>query len=296
MRPSTGWARRAPGAPGRRRSRCEAASISTTSSEGASRDRHADAAGVVGVERRPSLAVHRLGEDARERGLARAARPGEEVDLPHLAALERVRGVRDRLLPDDVPEGLWTVLAVERGHESIQPDRSSAAAYVPDPLGRPRRRAAGHGGPRPDAAAGERQAELPARSAGVASATWQPPIPSIRSRTSPTSVERRRHVAGECLLDVRRPLVRRGEAGSSRSRSARAAPARAAPRRARAARCRARRHAPARPPPARARSASRSVRRALVKSTCFGSAAQPSSARLAAVSAGWKVSGRRRSG
>jgi hypothetical protein len=34
----------------------------------------------------------------------------------------------------------------------------------------------------------------------------------------------------------------------------------------------------------------------LVKSTCFGSAAQPSSARLAAVSAGWKVSGRRRSG
>ena len=53
---------------------------------GAGRDRHADAAGVVGVRRRPSLAVHRLGEDARERGLARAARPGEEVGLPYLAA------------------------------------------------------------------------------------------------------------------------------------------------------------------------------------------------------------------
>ena len=87
---------------------------------GAVRDRDADVADVVGRRRRALLAVERLREDARHRGLARAARAGEEVRLAHLPELDRVpQRPHDRLLADDLVEVLRPVLAVERGHSSI---------------------------------------------------------------------------------------------------------------------------------------------------------------------------------
>ena len=50
--------------------------------------------------------------------------PGEEVGLPHLVRLDRVRQrAHDRLLADDLAEDLRAVLAVEGGHKAIQPDR-----------------------------------------------------------------------------------------------------------------------------------------------------------------------------
>ncbi len=89
------------------------------------RDRDACVAGVVGSRRRAVRAVDRFGEDARERRLARAARPGEEVRLADLAGRDRVRKrSHHRFLPDDVLEGLRAVLAVERGHESPTLTRS----------------------------------------------------------------------------------------------------------------------------------------------------------------------------
>ena len=83
----------------------------------AARDRQADVAGVVGRRRRPLDAVQRLGQDPRHRGLAGAARPGEEVGLAHLVGGDRVsQGADDRLLADDLLEVLRAVLPVERGH------------------------------------------------------------------------------------------------------------------------------------------------------------------------------------
>src|SRR5690349_11775434 len=82
----------------------------------------------VGLGGRPFFAVEALSEDARHRCLARAARPGEEIGLPHLAAGDRVlQRPDDRLLADHLVEGLRAVLAVEGGHGSIQADRSARA-------------------------------------------------------------------------------------------------------------------------------------------------------------------------
>ena len=87
---------------------------------GAVRDRDAGVADLVRRRRRPLRAVERLREDPRHRGLARAARAGEEVRLPHLAELDRVpQRPHDRFLPDHVVEVLRPVLPVERGHRSI---------------------------------------------------------------------------------------------------------------------------------------------------------------------------------
>ncbi len=81
-----------------------------------------------GVGVGPLRAVERLGEDAGERRLAGASRAGEQVGLPDLALLDRVRErPHDRLLPDDLRERLGAVLAVERGHPSIQADSSRAS-------------------------------------------------------------------------------------------------------------------------------------------------------------------------
>ena len=81
------------------------------------RDRDAGVAHLVGRRRRALLAVQRFREDAGHRGLAGAARPGEEVRLPHLAELDGVaERPHDRLLPDHVVEVLRPVLAVQRGH------------------------------------------------------------------------------------------------------------------------------------------------------------------------------------
>ena len=88
---------------------------------GAGGDRAARVARAVGSRRRPLRAVQALGEDARHRGLAGAARAREEVGLAHRVGPDRVaQRPDDRLLPDDVLEGLWAVLPVESSHESIQ--------------------------------------------------------------------------------------------------------------------------------------------------------------------------------
>ena len=94
--------------------RCDAASISTTSSDVPA----AIAARVtraVGIRRRAVGAVQSLREDARERRLAGAARACEEVRLAHVARRDGVlERPNDRLLADHVVEPLRTIFAVER--------------------------------------------------------------------------------------------------------------------------------------------------------------------------------------
>ena len=101
--------------------RCDAASISITSSDVPAAIAEADAARAVRLGRRPVHAVEALREDARHRRLAGAARAGEEIGLAHLLRRDRVlQRADDRLLADDLVEGLRTVLPVERGHGTIQ--------------------------------------------------------------------------------------------------------------------------------------------------------------------------------
>ena len=95
--------------------RFDAASISTQVHRPALADRDARRAGVARVAVLEVRAVDGLGEDPRERRLARAARPDEQ---------DRVRdpfgpdGVAERLddglLPDDLGEGLGPPAAVDR--------------------------------------------------------------------------------------------------------------------------------------------------------------------------------------
>src|SRR5581483_10720795 len=64
------------------------------------------------------------------RGLAGAARPGEEVRLAELPVRDRVaQRAHDRLLPDHLVEALRAVLPVERGHwsDSSRESRSGRA-------------------------------------------------------------------------------------------------------------------------------------------------------------------------
>jgi hypothetical protein len=90
--------------------------------EGAAvRDRDAGVTCLVRVRGRAFLTVEPLGEDARERRLAGAARAGEKIGLPYLSGADRVlQRPHDRLLPDDLVEVQRAVLPVERGHASIQ--------------------------------------------------------------------------------------------------------------------------------------------------------------------------------
>src|SRR5205823_10217834 len=89
-------------------------------------DRAAGVAGAVGRRRRALRAVEALGEDARHRGLAGAARAGEGVGLAHRVRADRIaQRPHDRLLPDDLREALGTVLPVESGHGSIQAENGA---------------------------------------------------------------------------------------------------------------------------------------------------------------------------
>ena len=97
--------------------RCEAASISTTSIEVPFVIETQALQVLSGVARRALRAVQRLREDPRHRGLAGAARPGEEVGLAYLSARDRVaQRPDDRVLPDHLVEVLGPVLPVEGGH------------------------------------------------------------------------------------------------------------------------------------------------------------------------------------
>ena len=103
--------------------RCEAASISITSSE--LPFAIASAIGVVGIEVgvRAAVGIQRLREDAGHRGLPRSARPGEDVRLPHLPVLDRVpQRADDRFLADHVAEVERAIGAVESGHGVILAD------------------------------------------------------------------------------------------------------------------------------------------------------------------------------
>jgi hypothetical protein len=70
-----------------------------------------------------ALTVDRLGEDARHRGLAHAARAGEEVSMGSPAGLERVgKGLRNMRLTHHVVKSLGPVLQGEDeiGHERLE--------------------------------------------------------------------------------------------------------------------------------------------------------------------------------
>ena len=90
----------------------------------ARRDRHARLAGPAGRRRRTVDAVDRLREDARDRGLARAARSGEEVRVVEPVLGDGVgERAHDRRLADDVGEGTGPVAAVQRlvRHPAVLP-------------------------------------------------------------------------------------------------------------------------------------------------------------------------------
>src|SRR5207245_1275305 len=75
----------------------------------------------VGLRRRALCAVQAFRQDAGHRGLACAARTGEEIGLAHLVGGDRVlQRPDDRLLADHLVEALGTVLPVEGGHRTIQ--------------------------------------------------------------------------------------------------------------------------------------------------------------------------------
>ena len=66
-------------------------------------DLHADAANATGLRGRPLLAIQRLGEDPRDRGLADAARAGEEEGVMDASPVQRMRQrAHDVLLPDQL--------------------------------------------------------------------------------------------------------------------------------------------------------------------------------------------------
>jgi hypothetical protein len=92
-------------------------------------DRETDVARVVGGGRRPVGAVQGLGEDARHRRLAGAARAGEEIRLADGVAGDCVaQRPDDRLLPDHLVEALGAVLAVEGGYGSSLPAEENSQA------------------------------------------------------------------------------------------------------------------------------------------------------------------------
>ena len=96
------------------------------------RDRPRDAGGRVEVGRRPSLGVQGLGEDARHRRLARAARAREQVRLAHLVVLDRVpQRAHDRLLPDHLREVERAIRSVQRSHSGARVSDVSLAREVP---------------------------------------------------------------------------------------------------------------------------------------------------------------------
>ena len=113
---------------------------------GAVGDRDAGVADLVRRRRRPLRAVERLREDPRHRGLAGAARAGEEVRLPHLVGRERVAQCpHDPLLADHLVEVLGPVLPVEGGHAPSKAECPAAHPSSKRVPGRNARRLLGPG-------------------------------------------------------------------------------------------------------------------------------------------------------
>ena len=112
-----------------------ASSSSRSTKRPASMSRHAPHS-PHGVAVTPVLAVEALGEDARERRLADAARAGEQVGVVQAAARQRVGERRDDvLLPDQLAERAGPPLAGEdlvAHRKSVRPERRSH--WPPDRL------------------------------------------------------------------------------------------------------------------------------------------------------------------
>ena len=101
-----------------------AASISIRSTKAARVDLGAGAALAAGLGRDAGLAVEALGEDARERGLAHAARAGEQVRMVQPLLAQRVaQRLHHVLLPDQAGEIARPPLAGEDlvAHAAILP-------------------------------------------------------------------------------------------------------------------------------------------------------------------------------
>ena len=97
--------------------RCEAASISITSSEEPFAIATQAWQTLSGVAVGPCSQLTAFARIRAIEVLPVPRGPGEEVGLPELAELDRVpQRPHDRLLPDHVVEVLRPVLAVERGH------------------------------------------------------------------------------------------------------------------------------------------------------------------------------------
>src|SRR5438876_5247252 len=100
--------------------RCEAASISITSSDVPLAIVTHGLQTLSGVGVGPLDTVQALGQDPCERGLPGAARAGEEICRAHLPGRDRVfQRPDDCFLADDLVEVLRAVLPVQRGHGAI---------------------------------------------------------------------------------------------------------------------------------------------------------------------------------
>jgi hypothetical protein len=80
----------------------------------------------AGLGRRPALAVQRLGENARDGGLADATGSGEQEGMVHAARIQRIGERTDHVfLPNQFGETLGAPLAGEDeiGHSTILPRR-----------------------------------------------------------------------------------------------------------------------------------------------------------------------------
>jgi len=97
--------------------------------EGPLADRDAVLAAVAGLAVLRLGAVHRLRDEPRDRRLADAARPREEIRVRDLARADRIpQRTGDVLLPDDRGEGLGAIAAIEGrplGHPSRIVERPS---------------------------------------------------------------------------------------------------------------------------------------------------------------------------
>ena len=113
-------------------------------------DHRAVVAGAVGFGRGAVLAQKRLGQQTRRRGLARAARAGEQVGVAHLVLLDGVfDGALDMLLADHVLEDLRSVFPIQcfrhgnvilhahaAGRRASQSDSSVPLHYIGNRIGR----------------------------------------------------------------------------------------------------------------------------------------------------------------
>ena len=149
----------------------------------------------------PLRAVQALREDARHRRLAGAARAGEEIGLAHLSGRDRVlQRPDDRLLADDLGEGLRAVFPVEGGHGTIQAGTGArrTRSATPGPPGRGRRGEAPISCDPPCGSSRRREAGALRAAAGARPRRRRPPEPRPRGGVEPEhdGGDREREIGG----------------------------------------------------------------------------------------------------